>query len=327
MSSPNPNPNLCPHCGASREGMPALQPCWRCKRLPENVPAPQIQQKRQTGSYPIPEAQPYVPPPEPESTAEMTPMLQEDKLPRWLALAGILGIILFFSMILGGTYLFLTADEGSGDELENVEANQNPPVSLQFPSSTIESPAVETTTNTDATPFIVATESVDNGATSSSATSSGTITNGATITESGPSTTPIIAIGPFAETAIALEQSATPSVTPTILPSPSLAPTITPPDFTPSTFTPIPIECRGAPATRLSLNREIEVVSRQTVRVREMPSLGGEVLLNISRGEVVTTVDGPVCADGYIWWQIRPDDGPSGWIAEGSSSQYFVEPR
>ena len=314
MSSPNANPNLCPHCGASREGMPALQPCWRCKRLPENIPTPQTQQKRQTGSYPMSEARPYVPPPEPESTAEMTAMPVEGQLPRWLALMGILGIILFFVMVIGGVYLFLTAD--NNDDLENVEANQGPPASLQLPSSTVVGETASETPNTSqnvaATPFMVETTSSD-GST--------------TILETTPSMTPIIAIGPFAETAIALEQTATPSITATILPSPSLAPTITPPNFTPATFTPIPITCAGAPTTRLSLNRQAEVVSRQTVRMRETPSLAGNLILNISRGEVVTTVDGPVCADEFIWWQIQLQDGTLGWIAEGSSTQYFVEPR
>jgi hypothetical protein len=218
---------------------------------------------------------------------------------------------LFFGIIIGVVYLFLTADESN--ELEDVEANQNRPVTVQFPSSIVVDEVRNAGQNNTATPLATTTAHTDANATQ--------------IPETVPLATPIIAIGPFAETAIALEQTATASVTATNLPSPSVAPTITPPDFTPATFTPIPIECAGAPTTRLSLNRQIEVVSRQTVRIREVPSLGGEPILNISRGEVVTTVDGPVCADQFIWWQIQLQDGTAGWIAEGSSSQYFVAPR
>lgn len=305
---------LCPHCGASREGMPSIQPCWRCKRLPDGVAESTSQPKRETGAYPISEAQPYVPPPEPDSTAEMMTIPQDGEIPRWLALAGILGIILFFGMILGGVYLFLTAD--GGNELEEVESNTRPPTATIATFSTLDGD-------------IVASGQNNNGTETPSAESNPTTVNNFDgVTEiSLPPATPLIAIGPFAETAIAMEQSATPSVTSTLLPSPSPAPTITPPDFTPATFTPIPIECSGAPTTRLALNRQIEVVSRQTVRVRETPNLQGELVLNISRGEVVTTVDGPVCSDGFIWWQIQLEDGTLGWIAEGSSSQYFVEPR
>ena len=46
-------------------------------------------------------------------------------------------------------------------------------------------------------------------------------------------------------------------------------------------------------------------------------SIPGEAMFSV--------VGGPVCADGYTWWQVTYE-GVTGWTAQGSASEYWVEP-
>jgi hypothetical protein len=32
------------------------------------------------------------------------------------------------------------------------------------------------------------------------------------------------------------------------------------------------------------------------------------------------------CVDGYRWWQIQLDDGTTGYAAEASADEYWLEP-
>lgn len=89
-----------------------------------------------------------------------------------------------------------------------------------------------------------------------------------------------------------------------------------------------PSFCPGAPSSIVSSGIRARVTLSDTnplpLRLRTTP--GGEFILSISEGTEFTIIGGPQCADNYTWWQVRLDNGTTGWSAEGDSSKYFMEP-
>ncbi len=61
-------------------------------------------------------------------------------------------------------------------------------------------------------------------------------------------------------------------------------------------------------------------------RVREQPTVKGKYLRDVPPGEFVTIINGPRCADGYTWWQIKQKNGLTGWTAEGDKTSYWLVP-
>jgi hypothetical protein len=63
-------------------------------------------------------------------------------------------------------------------------------------------------------------------------------------------------------------------------------------------------------------------------RVHSGPSLSDEVILQIYPQTIVRVVDGPVCADGLVFWKVAHAliPGGSGWTAEGDGTEYWLEP-
>ncbi len=51
---------------------------------------------------------------------------------------------------------------------------------------------------------------------------------------------------------------------------------------------------------------------------REAPTTTARIAGQIPAGDIFRVVDGPRCADGYIWWEVDYA-GSAGWTAEGSS--------
>jgi hypothetical protein len=88
-----------------------------------------------------------------------------------------------------------------------------------------------------------------------------------------------------------------------------------------------PLDCPGALPPRLwpftygRIGRD----NLGRVIVRKQP---GKLSLEVTRlpeGTEFFITDGPVCSDGWLWWEIYTNDGLSGWLSEGST-RYFVEP-
>lgn len=60
-------------------------------------------------------------------------------------------------------------------------------------------------------------------------------------------------------------------------------------------------------------------------RLRTQPSLDAGVVASASEGRWFYTIGGPICADGYTWWQVElKDTYEIGWMAEGGD-QYFID--
>lgn len=84
--------------------------------------------------------------------------------------------------------------------------------------------------------------------------------------------------------------------------------------------------CEGAQQSRLRVGDTARVV-QPTIpnNVRLEPSTSATLIGQVPGGGSFTVLDGPVCADGYAWYQLQLGD-LLGWTAEGSSDTYFLEP-
>ncbi len=122
----------------------------------------------------------------------------------------------------------------------------------------------------------------------------------------------------------AARQTATPIPT---LSSGTIGPTATPgPIIVATAFgggaTAIPLQSNGCYAP-LALTLGSQVVLRGGINVRSLPSLSG-ALVNYYSEPVRLSLDaGPVCADGYNWWQIS-GVGQPGWVIEGKPRAYYL---
>jgi hypothetical protein len=121
----------------------------------------------------------------------------------------------------------------------------------------------------------------------------------------------------------------TPSAT---TPPPTTSPIATPiapPQAAPSNSA-APIPTLNQPS--LGIDRFAEVVTTDLV-VRSAPGTGRDSeMYGTVANLAVTVLDGPVQADGYEWWLIRPihSDGfeppPSGWVAAGGQGEVWLAP-
>jgi len=62
------------------------------------------------------------------------------------------------------------------------------------------------------------------------------------------------------------------------------------------------------------------------IRVRSGPGTSYEVIAQIYPGIIAKVVEGPVCADGFVYWRVENYSIPdgNGWAAEGNFSEYFM---
>lgn len=71
----------------------------------------------------------------------------------------------------------------------------------------------------------------------------------------------------------------------------------------------------SAPVTyKFNIGDRVQTTDRLNVRIG--PSLTDTILGTQSLGSLGTVVNGPVSADGYIWWQVNYDTGADGWSVE-----------
>lgn len=101
---------------------------------------------------------------------------------------------------------------------------------------------------------------------------------------------------------------------------------------TPFTFPPtleVPSICAGAPPTRLILGERARITDEDPtdLNVRALPGANSNnpPIGKLRVGEVVVVLSGPRCSDLYTWYEVDTGD-THGWIAEGDSEIYYVEP-
>jgi Tol biopolymer transport system component len=86
--------------------------------------------------------------------------------------------------------------------------------------------------------------------------------------------------------------------------------------------------CGTAPAPRLTAGQQARVVVSDGTgnNLRTTPNTGATVLGVLADGEVFSVLSGPQCSENFWWWQVRRWDGQTGWTAEGTIGDYWVEP-
>jgi hypothetical protein len=86
--------------------------------------------------------------------------------------------------------------------------------------------------------------------------------------------------------------------------------------------------CSYAPDPRLTVGGSARVVvtSENRLRIRSEAGLSGTQVAALVNGDTVDILDGPVCADGYYWWQVATNEGVIGWAAEGDFNAYYLTP-
>jgi hypothetical protein len=61
--------------------------------------------------------------------------------------------------------------------------------------------------------------------------------------------------------------------------------------------------------------------------VRSGPGTNFSIIGSLQNGEEVTVIDGPACADRWVWWVVRSNKtGLTGWTAEGDFDNYWLIP-
>jgi Tol biopolymer transport system component len=88
-------------------------------------------------------------------------------------------------------------------------------------------------------------------------------------------------------------------------------------------------DCTGG-WTRLTAGGRARV-SDQTAtpnRVRSGPSSAEPITALLHPGNALKVLEGPICADGLVFWKIQDPiiPGGIGWTAEGDGSEYWLEP-
>jgi uncharacterized protein YgiM (DUF1202 family) len=129
-----------------------------------------------------------------------------------------------------------------------------------------------------------------------------------------PTPPPAVERQPVADTpAFAPVPTDTPSIV--VEPTPTFTPEPTPTD------TPTPM-----PGTVLVVGEPARVVAGGGLNLRETPSTDSTLVTRLGAGQRVTVTEGPVAADGYVWWRVDDGRGTVGWAAQGDDSGEWLAP-
>ncbi len=87
-------------------------------------------------------------------------------------------------------------------------------------------------------------------------------------------------------------------------------------------------QCPGAPPSRLAANMRARITytNGSMTNVRYWAGLDADLAGQMAEGSTMTVLYGPVCMDGYAWWNVQFDSGLEGYIAEGAPGEYWLEP-
>lgn len=86
-------------------------------------------------------------------------------------------------------------------------------------------------------------------------------------------------------------------------------------------------DCSGG-WSKLEIGNLVQLIGNVPNRVRSAPQKGENVVGQFIADETYILLDGPVCSEGLVWWEIADPrlPGGSGWTAEGDGKAYWLEP-
>ncbi|HLY27000.1 MAG TPA: SH3 domain-containing protein [Aggregatilineales bacterium] len=84
-----------------------------------------------------------------------------------------------------------------------------------------------------------------------------------------------------------------------------------------------PNSCNNAPLPRLTVGGKGRVTPGLPNKMRAGPHANDTIIGNIPAGGVFSVIGGPVCGDGYRWWQVTYN-GLNGWTADGSGTEVWL---
>lgn len=83
-----------------------------------------------------------------------------------------------------------------------------------------------------------------------------------------------------------------------------------------------------APAANvLAPGNPARVTAPGGLNMRAAATTGGNLIVQLATGQVVTILEGPISADGYTWWRIDDGAGNSGWAVQGDGDTEFLSPQ
>ena len=95
--------------------------------------------------------------------------------------------------------------------------------------------------------------------------------------------------------------------------TPTLVPTAAAEQTKPvSNDTPVPPPLTNTPSPS---PKEVYVTSPDGLRVRAGPGLGFDIITTAPMYTQGTVVEGPIEADGFVWWKVKTEDTAEGWCA------------
>lgn len=120
----------------------------------------------------------------------------------------------------------------------------------------------------------------------------------------------LVTVWYFTTTEVVVRRTAvqTPIILPTLAPAQLL--TLASPTPLPPTPEPLMLKKGGK-----ALIRNTE---QQPLRVRISPAIDAKIVAYMRDDELVEIIEGPILADGIVWWQIKGQAG-SGWSAESNN--------
>jgi hypothetical protein len=88
--------------------------------------------------------------------------------------------------------------------------------------------------------------------------------------------------------------------------------------------------CTGGQPSQLAVGMLAQIPAEMgadfRLRIRQEPGLDSPAVSRIRPGTAFHIIDGPVCENNLVWWEVKIDNGSTGWAAESDKRGYYMMP-